>query len=147
MHTICVDPRTDPLWQKLVDQHPSDAFHSPGWMRVLSDTYGFEVNAYVLLDNSGEPKAGIPFGRVADFKGERIVTLPFSDYCDPLVGEIDHWQRLTEPLLEGHSSFTIRFGCALERFAQFGQEGDQKSQEAGCCRAQGRRYGNAASLL
>ena len=108
MHTICVDPRTNPLWQKLIDQHPSDAFHSPSWMRVLSDTYGFDVNAYVLLDDAGEPIAGIPFGRVADSKGERIVTLPFSDYCDPLVGEIDHWQRLTEPLLEEHSSFTIR---------------------------------------
>ena len=108
MHTICVDPRTNPLWQKLIDQHPSDAFHSPSWMRVLSDTYGFDVNAYVLLDDAGEPIAGIPFGRVADSKGERIVTLPFSDYCDPLVGEIDHWQYLTEPLLQEHSSFTIR---------------------------------------
>jgi CelD/BcsL family acetyltransferase involved in cellulose biosynthesis len=108
MRTIDVDPRTDPLWQKLIEQHPSDAFHSPGWMRVLSDTYGFEVNACVLLDNAGEPIAGIPFVRIADFKGERIVTLPFSDYCDPLVGEPGHWQQLTQPLLAENCSFTLR---------------------------------------
>jgi CelD/BcsL family acetyltransferase involved in cellulose biosynthesis len=108
MNIVYVDPRTDIHWQKLVEQHQSDAFHSPAWMRVLGDTYDFEVNALVLLDNSGEPKAGIPFGQIADIRGERIVTLPFSDYCDPLVGEIDHWQRLVEPLLEQHCPITIR---------------------------------------
>jgi CelD/BcsL family acetyltransferase involved in cellulose biosynthesis len=77
-------------------------------MRVLADTYDFDVCAYVLLDEAGEPKAGIPFGRIVDVRGERIVTLPFSDYCDPLAGEIDHWQRLTEPLVGTHSPFTIR---------------------------------------
>lgn len=108
MDIVCVDPRTNILWRKLVEKHRSDVFHSPGWMRVLGDTYPFDVCAYVLLDDAGQPKAGIPFGRIADIRGERIVTLPFSDYCDPLVGESDHWQRLTEPLLQEHSPFTIR---------------------------------------
>lgn len=108
MHTICVDPRTDPLWQKLVDRHPSDAFHSPGWMRVLGETYDFDVCAYLLLDEAGEPLAGIPFGRITDFRGVRIATLPFSDYCDPLVGERDHWRHLVEPLLDERCPVTIR---------------------------------------
>jgi CelD/BcsL family acetyltransferase involved in cellulose biosynthesis len=108
MDVVCVDPRTDVLWQKLVEEYKSDAFHSPGWMKVLADTYDFDLCAYVLLDDAGEPKAGIPFGRIADIRGKRIVTLPFSDYCDPLVAEHDHWQYLTDPLVREHSKFTIR---------------------------------------
>ena len=108
MDIVCIDPRIDVLWQKLVEGHKSDAFHSPEWLRVLGDTYDFDVCAYVLLDDDGQPKAGIPFGRIADIRGQRTATLPFSDYCDPLVGEVEHWQRLTEPLLQEHSPFTIR---------------------------------------
>jgi CelD/BcsL family acetyltransferase involved in cellulose biosynthesis len=108
MDIVCIDPRTDVLWRKLVEEHESDAFHSPGWLRALGDTYDFDVRAYVLVDEAGQPVAGIPFGRIADIRGQRIVTLPFSDYCDPLVGKVEHWQRLIEPLLQEHSPFTIR---------------------------------------
>ncbi len=108
MKIIRVNPQTDVLWQHLVERHNSDVFQSPEWMRVLAETYDFEVCAYVLLDEAGEPCAGLPFSRVVDIRGERIATLPFSDYCDPLVGEPDHWQRLIEPLLEECYPVTIR---------------------------------------
>ena len=84
LNLVCVDPRHDPLWRKLVDQAPSSIFHSPDWIQVLSETYGWETRAHVLLDDQGEPMAGMPFCRVADMLGERIVALPFSDFCDPL---------------------------------------------------------------
>jgi CelD/BcsL family acetyltransferase involved in cellulose biosynthesis len=108
MDIVCVDPRSDALWTKLVEEQECDAFHSPGWLRALGDTYGFEVGAYVLVDEAGQPVAGIPFGRIADIRGHRIVTLPFSDYCDPVVGNADQWQQLTEPLLQEQAPFTIR---------------------------------------
>lgn len=99
MSTICVDPRTDPIWQRLVEQYRSDIFHSPAWLRVLAETYNWEACAHVMLDGAGEPRAGIPFYRVTDILGERIVTLPFSDYCDPLVASRDQWDRLIDQLL------------------------------------------------
>ena len=48
MNMVYVDPRTDTLWQKLLERYKNDAFHSPGWMRALGDTYDFDVSAYVF---------------------------------------------------------------------------------------------------
>ena len=108
MNIISIDPRNDPLWQKLISQHRSDAFHSPEWLQVLVDTYGFDIQAYVLLDEAGEPRAGIPFCCLEDIKNKRILTLPFSDYCDPLVENYEQWTSLTEPLLAEDSPYSIR---------------------------------------
>jgi CelD/BcsL family acetyltransferase involved in cellulose biosynthesis len=96
MNIVRVDPRTDPVWQLLVDRTPSSVFHSPAWIQVLTDTYGWEASAYVVLDDRGEPCGGIPFCRISDVMGERIVALPFSDYCDPLVNDSQCWQLLME---------------------------------------------------
>jgi CelD/BcsL family acetyltransferase involved in cellulose biosynthesis len=77
-------------------------------MRVLSDTYGWEPSAYVVLDESGKPKAGLPFCRISDLLGERIVSLPFSDYCDPLVEDADSWRLLIDGLLPEQLPISLR---------------------------------------
>ena len=108
MNIVCVDPRTDLLWCKLVHQVRSSVFHSPNWIQVLSETYGWEARAYVLLDDHGEPKAGIPFCKIEDMLGERIVALPFSDYCDPLVDDAECWRFLVDRLLPQHCPIIVR---------------------------------------
>jgi CelD/BcsL family acetyltransferase involved in cellulose biosynthesis len=108
LNVVCVDPRTDPLWCRLVTQGTSSVFHSPGWMRVLSDTYGWEPHAFVLLGDSGQPKAGFPFCRISDMLGERIVAMPFSDYCDPLVEDADSWRLLIDRLLPERLPINVR---------------------------------------
>ena len=110
-----VDPRTDALWSGLVRRLPSSVFHSPGWLQVLSDTYGWEPSAYVALDNQGEPQAGIPFCRVSDAVGDRIVALPFSDYCDPLANDPETWRLLTDRLLPTRCPVSLR--CLQNRLA------------------------------
>lgn len=108
MNIVCVDPRSDSLWRKLVDRVASGVFHSPDWIHVLTDTYGWEAHAYIILDDHGEPCAGIPFCRIADMLGERIVALPFSDYCDPLVNDSNAWGTLVDQLLPEHLPITVR---------------------------------------
>ena len=108
MKIVCLNPQTDLRWRQLVEGQYSDVFHSPEWMGVLSETYGFEVQAWVILDNEGTPQAGIPFCRVTDLRGERIVTLPFSDYCDPLVSNEEQWDALANHLLRENYPVTIR---------------------------------------
>jgi CelD/BcsL family acetyltransferase involved in cellulose biosynthesis len=105
---VRVDPRSDPLWQQLVEKVRSSIFHSPSWIRVLTDTYGWEAAAYVLTDQSGEPVAGIPFCPIADIMGERTVALPFSDYCDPLVADAESWNVLIEHLLARQKPVVVR---------------------------------------
>jgi CelD/BcsL family acetyltransferase involved in cellulose biosynthesis len=96
------------VWCKLVNQVPSSVFHSPSWIQVLTDTYGWEASAYVALDERAEPKAGIAFCRIADILGERIVALPFSDYCDPLVSDAECWRFLIDRLLPEHCPINVR---------------------------------------
>lgn len=108
MSVICVDPRTDPLWETLVTQCQSSVFHSPAWIQVLAETYDWKAQAYVILNDAGEPEAGLPFFQIADARGERIVSLPFSDYCDPLVATADQWNTLLDGLLVEHVPITVR---------------------------------------
>lgn len=109
MKVVDVDPLTDPRWKQLILNHESDIFHSPDWIRVLVETYGFQIRAYILLDNSDIPLAGLPICKIIDDQGERIVSLPFSDYCDPIVQHKDHWAILSNHLLQtGH---TISMRC------------------------------------
>src|SRR6202047_910512 len=108
MNIVRVDPRTDPVWQLLVHRTPSSVFHSPAWIQVLTDTYGWEASAYVGLDDRGEPQPGIPFCRIADMMGERILALPFSDYCDPLVNDQQCWHFLIDCLLSERCPINLR---------------------------------------
>jgi CelD/BcsL family acetyltransferase involved in cellulose biosynthesis len=126
LNIVCVDPRSDPVWRTLVDQAASSVFHSPAWIQVLTDTYGWDAFAYVVLNDREEPCAGLPFCRIADVLGERIVSLPFSDYCDPLVSDLRCWRALVDRLLPEHRPITVRclhndLPLADERFVRMKQ--------------------------
>jgi CelD/BcsL family acetyltransferase involved in cellulose biosynthesis len=90
----CVHPTTDASWLALLKNPDAGLFHSPPWLGVLADVYGFEVRAYVARDASGTPLGGIPFCEIDDIAGHRIVALPFSDSCDPLVPSPGVWTAL-----------------------------------------------------
>lgn len=98
MSVITVDPCSDARWQTLVHKYPSSVFHSAEWMRVLTDTYGFDIQAHLVVDADGAPQAGLPFCRISDLRGERIVSLPFCDYLDPLVESAEQWNLLLDQL-------------------------------------------------
>ncbi|HYN89032.1 MAG TPA: GNAT family N-acetyltransferase [Ardenticatenaceae bacterium] len=108
LHTMNVDPTSDPLWRRLVEREESSVFNSPAWLRVLADTYDLDLQARVTLDPIGEPEAGLAYCQVADIIGERIVSLPFSDYCDPLVQSAEQWNALVDPLFARESPILIR---------------------------------------
>jgi CelD/BcsL family acetyltransferase involved in cellulose biosynthesis len=126
VNVVRVDPMHDPLWCRLVHQAPSSVFHSPSWMRVLSDTYGWEATACVVVNDHGQPQAGLPFCRISDMMGERIVALPFSDACDPLVNDVTNWHALASVLLSERCDINLRclhnsLPLADERFTRVKQ--------------------------
>lgn len=90
-----VDALESPVWEALVGSRHSDVFHSPDWLGVLHDTYGFRPVGRVLLVG-GEPRAGLVSCRIDDLRGAREVSLPFSDYCDPLVDDEVQWGLLAD---------------------------------------------------
>jgi CelD/BcsL family acetyltransferase involved in cellulose biosynthesis len=85
LHTL--DPLADPRWDQLVDTHPqASIFHLQGWLRALAESYGYDP-IVVTSSAPGEPlRDGIVLCRVASWlTGTRLVSLPFSDHCDPLL--------------------------------------------------------------
>lgn len=108
MTVITINTQDDPRWLDLLTRYDSDAFHAPRWARVLNDTYGLTIQANLLLDDAGTPVAGVTFCKIEDMKGPRIVMLPFSDYCDPLVETEAQWRTLVADLFEEGCSITLR---------------------------------------
>ena len=103
-----IEPQTDPLWQTLVQQQESDVFHAPDWTKVLSATYNFDLRALVALDETDQPRAGIAYGKIEDMMDPRITSLPFSDFCDPLVNDPAHWEALITRLLAEDCRLSFR---------------------------------------
>lgn len=82
-------------------------FSSSAWLKAVAGTYGFAIEASTCLDSSGND-AGLMFVHVNDIRGERIVSFPFSDYCDPLAEDLAAWRDLVAPLLERRVPISFR---------------------------------------
>ena len=83
-----VDPRTCPDWDAFVDSHPDgNVFHTSGWARVLLGTYKYRPLYHVRRDDSGAIRSAVALMQVdGRLTTRRLVGLPFSDVCPPLLG-------------------------------------------------------------
>ncbi len=81
-----IDPLKDPRWKGISERHPAaSVFHSTGWLRALQRTYGYTPTAVTSCPPGSELTNAILFCRVNSFlTGRRLVSLPFSDHCQPL---------------------------------------------------------------
>jgi hypothetical protein len=81
-----LDPTQDPRWAELVEKHPNaSVFHTVGWLQALRRSYGYEPVAFTTSPPTGELKNGLVFCRINSWlTGRRLVSLPFSDHCEPL---------------------------------------------------------------
>jgi CelD/BcsL family acetyltransferase involved in cellulose biosynthesis len=84
-----IDPTTDTRWDEFVaGQKDSAVFHTSAWARVIGEAYGYSSKYYVIEDDNGRICAAIPFFQIKSlFTGNRLVSLPFSDFCSPLGSE------------------------------------------------------------
>jgi len=82
---IVPDPIENPHWAELLDRHRSASiFHSPGWLNALRQTYGYEP--FLVTTSKGSTlENALVACRVKGWTSSRLVSLPFSDHCDPLV--------------------------------------------------------------
>ncbi len=96
-----LNPVTDARWSALAESHPrASVFHTPGWLRALSQTYGFQPSAVTSATPGEALRDGLVFCRVGGWLGgRRIVSLPFSDHCEPLVEGDQGLALLLKPLI------------------------------------------------
>jgi CelD/BcsL family acetyltransferase involved in cellulose biosynthesis len=107
MSVTVIDACRDERWRSAADHRYGSLFSSPPWIEAVARAYGLAMSASVRV-RSGAVAAGIPFAHVRDIRGDRIVSLPFSDYCDPLVDDDEAWRDLVGPLLAYDSPVTLR---------------------------------------
>ncbi len=82
-----IDPLTDPRWATLVERHSAAcAFHTQGWLRALWLTYGYTPLAVTSSAPAAALSDALPICRVESWvTGRRLVSLPFTDHCQPLI--------------------------------------------------------------
>jgi Acetyltransferase (GNAT) domain len=95
-----LNPLQDARWAKFVDDHPkSSIFHSVGWLRALQLTYGYEPVVFTTSPPTDELRDGIVFCDIQSWlTGRRLVSLPFSDHCEPLLDSVAKLKLLIHDL-------------------------------------------------
>jgi CelD/BcsL family acetyltransferase involved in cellulose biosynthesis len=85
VHTI--NPLTDTRWDEFLLRHRrASIFHSRGWLSALQQTYGYAPVVFTTSTPGGPLEDGVVFCEVKSWiTGQRLVSLPFSDHCDPLI--------------------------------------------------------------
>jgi len=80
---------TDQRWLAFVSsRREATPFHHPEWAQLVADVYGFGRFAFCLVDSQDRIVAGVPLVDVnTRLRKRRWVSLPFTDYCQPLVDE------------------------------------------------------------
>lgn len=89
VHTL--DPLTDPRWPEFLQCQPgASIFHTRGWLRALQLTYGYEPVAFTTSPAGMELSNAVVFCQIKSWlTGRRLVSLPFSDHCQPLASGRD----------------------------------------------------------
>lgn len=82
-----LNPLRDSRWPGFLDRHPhASVFHSPEWLEALCRTYGYTPIAFTSAPPGEKLTNGVVFARISScLTGTRIVSLPFSDHCQPLL--------------------------------------------------------------
>lgn len=91
-----IDPLRDNRWPELLTRHPNaSVFHTRGWLSALKTTYGYEPIAFTTAAPSEKLTNALLFCVVHSWlTGSRLVSLPFSDHCEPLVEDFEPFLKL-----------------------------------------------------
>ena len=103
-----VDPCTDGRWDALARSH-GRLFESPRWLAAMRDAFGVVPSASLVEDGTGAVVAGLAVATIDDCIGRRLMSLPFSDYSDPIGPAADaYFASLLDPWLAASVAYGIR---------------------------------------
>jgi hypothetical protein len=85
MTVFTLDPTTDSRWPGFLAGHPNASiFHTKEWLDALRLTYGYEPIAFTTSEGD-ELSDAVVFCKIRSWiTGKRLVSIPFSDHCQPL---------------------------------------------------------------
>lgn len=106
-----IDPLQDRRWSELLERDArSSVFHTCDWLLALKRSYGYEPVVFTTSPTGLQLSNGVVFCRVSSWlTGKRLVSVPFSDHCAPLVNGVGELQEFTQQLTAlvngGHSKY------------------------------------------
>lgn len=96
-----------PLWDTALTRFPgATLYHRDPWLRALRRTYGMNLIVVALAD-SGAVRAIALLARSHGLLGTRLVSLPFSDSCEPLARDAGARAELMRRLVESRIARSI----------------------------------------
>jgi CelD/BcsL family acetyltransferase involved in cellulose biosynthesis len=103
MRLNTVDPLQDSRWDELIARHPrGSVFHSTAWLEALQRSYGYKPVVYSSSAPGSELRDGLVLCQIKSWiTGSRLVSLPFSDHCEPLVDEPETLLDMLTELRQG----------------------------------------------
>jgi hypothetical protein len=96
-----INPLQHKGWDELLlsSQHYS-FFHTQAWAKVLFSSYGYEPAYFTAIYGQGQPSV-VPLMSINSFlTGKRGISLPFSDFCEPILTEPEEWQNIFAAMAE-----------------------------------------------
>lgn len=96
-----VDPTRYPGWDDLIlSSGKYSFFHSSAWAKVLSESYGYRPLFFTLFHHD-RLLSLIPVMEVRSIlTGRRGVSLPFSDDCEPILHNKEHFETLLNDIIQ-----------------------------------------------
>ena len=114
-----VNPLRDPRWDSLVANHPQAAvFHSREWLEALHRTYNYEPVVLTTTRGQGPLDDGLVLCKVWSWATKRrLVSLPFSDHCQPLVDDQYGLEKILKTLRHRVMENSCKYVELRPRFA------------------------------
>ena len=105
-----VNPNTYKQWDQIISSFPeSTFFHTSLWSKVLSTSYGYKPTYFIFTKNL-KPIVVIPFMEISNpLKGKSGISLPFSDFCEPLFKK------------------ELEFGSIFDKISEYGKQSGWKT--------------------
>jgi len=82
------------------------------WIQAVSEAYGFKIRALAVSRADGTLAGASAFCEMNEFPEARLLGIPFSDTCDPLLGSYEVWPLLLAGLQE--REIPVHFRCLRE---------------------------------
>ena len=83
-----IDPTAYPGWDNLLlSISEANIFHTASWANVLKESYGYRPVYFTKIRKS-KISVLIPIMEInSGLTGKRGVSLPFTDYCEPIIDD------------------------------------------------------------
>lgn len=101
MNVEIINPIEYADWDAMLLEHEEASFfHTSAWAGVLSESYNYKPVYFTSIEN-GEIVSLIPLMEVKSFlTGNRGVSLPFTDHCDPICKDPVNLEEILNTVIE-----------------------------------------------